>query len=632
MTQNIMRFLGLSLLLVAAGQSKAQTSPILLHVDLRDAPRHLLHAHLEIPVSSGPLTLEYPEWIPGDHRPTGPIDNLAGIFVRANGQDLPWRRDEVDMYGIHVDVPAGVTHLEVALDFLATPGATGSDEDDATSANMTVLEWNSVVMYPANVPVAQIPVTASITVPPDWKLGTALTATGQTGAETTFAPVSMEQLVDSPLITGRYFREIPLAPDISPKHYLDVAGDSAEDIDLKPEFIASVNQLVRETGALYASRHYETYHFLLSLSDIIREEGLEHHQSSDNGIEKAGVSDPKLAMLNADLLPHEFTHSWNGKYRRPAGLATPDYATPQKGDLLWVYEGMTQYWGDVLATRSAFRTPEGYRQMLAFSAARLDARPGRTWRNVEDTAISAQALRGGSMYWSNWRRGQDYYQEGELIWLDADTTIRQLTHDQKSLNDFCVKFLAVGGNTPPKVVPYTLDEIVADLNGIAPYDWRTFLNERLHSHANHAPLGGIEHGGYRLTYGTEPTDFEQAFLSKVRVVDAWFSVGLLIKDQGNISDVRMDSLAYQAGLGPGTKLIAVNRHAYSADVWKQALREAKGTATPIELIVSTDNEFRIVSLNYHDGEKYPRLERVEGTPDLMDEILKPLAAGKANGL
>jgi predicted metalloprotease with PDZ domain len=632
MTQNIMRFLGLSLLLVAAGQSKAQTSPILLHVDLRDAPRHLLHAHLEIPVSSGPLTLEYPEWIPGDHRPTGPIDNLAGIFVRANGQDLPWRRDEVDMYGIHVDVPAGVTHLEVALDFLATPGATGSDEDDATSANMTVLEWNSVVMYPANVPVAQIPVTASITVPPDWKLGTALTATGQTGAETTFAPVSMEQLVDSPLITGRYFREIPLAPDISPKHYLDVAGDSAEDIDLKPEFIASVNQLVRETGALYASRHYETYHFLLSLSDIIREEGLEHHQSSDNGIEKAGVSDPKLAMLNADLLPHEFTHSWNGKYRRPAGLATPDYATPQKGDLLWVYEGMTQYWGDVLATRSAFRTPEGYRQMLAFSAARLDARPGRTWRNVEDTAISAQALRGGSMYWSNWRRGQDYYQEGELIWLDADTTIRQLTHDQKSLNDFCVKFLAVGGNTPPKVVPYTLDEIVADLNGIAPYDWRTFLNERLHSHANHAPLGGIEHGGYRLTYGTEPTDFEQAFLSKVKVVDAWFSVGLLIKDQGNISDVRMDSLAYQAGLGPGTKLIAVNRHAYSADVWKQALRETKGTATPIELIVSTDNEFRIVSLNYHDGEKYPRLERVEGTPDLMDEILKPLAAGKANGL
>jgi predicted metalloprotease with PDZ domain len=632
MTQNIMRFLSLGLLLLAAGQSRAQTSPILLHVDLRDAPRHLLHVHEEISVSAGPLTLEYPEWIPGDHRPTGPIDNLAGIFIRANGQDLPWRRDDVDMYGIHLDVPAGVTRLEVALDFLATPGATGSDEDEATSANMTVLEWNSVVMYPAKIPVAQIPVTASITVPADWKLGTALSVTGQTGAETAFAPVSMEQLVDSPVITGRYFREIPLAPEISPKHYLDVAGDTAQDVDLKPEFLASVNNLVRETGALYASRHYETYHFLLSLSDVIREEGLEHHQSSDNGIEKAGVSDPKLAMLNAELLPHEFTHSWNGKYRRPAGLATPDYATPQRGDLLWVYEGMTQYWGDVLAARATFLTPEVYRQMLAFSAARLDQKPGRTWRNVEDTAISSQSLRAGSLYWSNWRRSQDYYEEGELIWLDADTTIRQLTHDQKSLNDFCVKFLAVGGNTPPKVVPYTFDEIVDDLNSVAAYDWRGFLNERLHSHADHAPLGGIEHGGYRLTYAAESTDFEQAFLSKYKVVDAWFSVGLMVRENGTIADVRMDSLAYQAGLGPGTKLVAVNRHAYSADVLKQAIREAKGTATPIELIVSTDSEFRIVSLNYHDGEKYPRLERVQGTPDLLDDILKPLAAGKTNGL
>jgi len=632
MNQRITGFLWVFLLFLTATQGKSQTSPILLHVDLRDAPRRLLHAHLEIPVSPGPLTLEYPQWIPGDHRPTGPIDNLAGIFVRGNGQDLPWRRDDVDMYGIHVDVPAGVTRLEVSLDFLATPGGTGSDEDGGTSANMTVLEWNSVVMYPAHIPVAQIPVTASLTVPPDWKLGTALTVAGQKGGETSFAPVSMEQLVDSPVITGRYFREIPLAPEITPRHYLDVAGDAAEDVDLKPEYLASLSQLVRETGALYASRHYDTYHFLLSLSDIVRPEGLEHHQSSDNGIEKAGVSDAKLAMLNADLLPHEFTHSWNGKYRRPAGLATPDYATPQKGDLLWVYEGMTQYWGDVLAARSGLRTPEGYRETLAFSAARLDVKPGRTWRSLEDTAISAQALRGGSEYWANWRRGQDYYQEGELLWLDADTTIRQLTHGQKSLNDFCRRFLAVGGNTPPKVVPYDFDEIVADLNDVTPYDWRTFLNERLHSHAPHAPLGGIDHGGYRLTYGVQPSDFEQAYLAKTKQVDAWFSAGLMVGTTGNIDDVRVDSPAFQAGLGPGTKLVAVNGHGYTADVLKQAIRAAKGTTVPIELIVSTDNEFRTVTLNYHDGEKYPQLQRVQGTPDLLDEILKPLAPAKANGL
>jgi predicted metalloprotease with PDZ domain len=621
-------------LILSLGRCAAQppASPILLHVDLTDAPRHLLHAHLEIPVTAGPLTLEYPQWIPGDHRPTGPIDNLAGIIVRADGKDLPWRRDDVDMFGIHVEVPAGVNRLEVSLDFLATPGDTGSDMDGATSANMTVLEWNSVVLYPAHTPVAQIPIVASLTTPADWKLGTALTVTGQKGLETSFAPVSVEQLVDSPVITGRYFREIPLAPEITPKHYLDVAGDAASDVDLKPEYIAAVNQLVRETVPLYASRHYETYHFLLSLSDVIREEGLEHHQSSDNGVEKMGVSDPKLAMMNADLLPHEFTHSWNGKYRRPEGLATPDYATPQKGDLLWVYEGMTQYWGDVLAARSAFWTPEVYREALAWSAARLDAKPGRTWRNLQDTAIAAQVLRGNHQNWGNWRRSQDYYAEGELIWLDADTTIRQLTHDQKSLNDFCVKFLSVGGNTPPKVLPYNFDEIVADLNAVAPYDWRTFLNERLESHAAHAPLSGIEHGGYRLTYGTDPTSFEDAYLAKAKQVDAWFSAGIMVGAMGNINDVRMNSPAFQAGLGPGTKLVAVNGHAFTGDVLRQAIRGAKGKTEPIELIVSNDDEFRIVHLDYHDGEKYPRLERVQGTTDLLDEILKPLAAGKGSGL
>jgi predicted metalloprotease with PDZ domain len=622
------------LLFMIAGSCMAQApaSPIVLHVDLTDAPRRLLHAHMQIPVSSGPLTLEYPQWIPGDHRPTGPIDNLSGIRVRANGQDLSWRRDDVDMYAFHVDVPSGVTTLDVSLDFLATPGDTGSDEDQATSPDMTVLEWNSVVLYPAHIPVAQIPITASLTAPADWKLGTALSITGQNGAETSFATVSVGQLIDSPVITGRYFREFPLAPEITPKHYLDVAGDAAEDVDLKPEYLAAVTQLVRETGPLYQSRHYETYHFLLSLSDVIRMEGLEHHQSSDNGIEKKGITDPKLAMLNAELLPHEFTHSWNGKYRRPVGLATPDYATPQKGDLLWVYEGMTQYWGNVLAARSAFWTPAQYREALAWSAARLNVKPGRTWRNLQDTAIASQTLRGGHEYWANWRRGQDYYQEGELIWLDADTTIRQLTHDKKSLNDFCVKFLAVGGNTPPIVVPYDFDEIVADLNAVAPYDWRSFLTERLQSHAAHAPLGGIEHGGYRLTYGAEPTEFEQAYLTKLQQVDAWFSLGLMVNNSSVIDDVRVDSPAFQAGLGPGMKLVAVNGHGFNGDVLKEAIRGAKGTTSPIELIVSNDNEFRTVRLDFHDGEKYPQLERVQGTPDLLDEIIKPLVASKASGL
>jgi predicted metalloprotease with PDZ domain len=632
MKKSTLGLLCIQLFLLPACRSVAQPqdSPILLHVDLGDAPRRLIHAHLQIPVKAGPLTLEYPQWNPGDHRPTGPIDNLAGLFIRANGQDLPWRRDDVDMYGIHLDVPPGVSRLEVSLDFLATPGDTGSDMDAATSVNMTVLEWNAVILYPAHVPVAQIPIAASLTMPAGWKFGTALSVASQAGEEASFAPVSVERLVDSPLIAGRYFREIPVAPEMTPKHYLDVAADAAQDLDLTPEFLAEVCRLVREARTLYASRHYETYHFILSLSDIVRPEGLEHHQSSDNGVQEHGFSDPRLAVLNAELLPHEFTHSWNGKYRRPVGLATPDYAAPMKGDLLWVYEGMTQYWGNVLAARSALWSSESYRDALAFSAALLDEKPGRTWRNLQDTAISSQSLREKHDYWTNWRRSQDYYQEGELLWLDADTTIRQLTHDKKSLNDFCVKFLAVGGDTGPMVVPYTFDDVVAALNAVAPFDWQGFLTERLQSHAGHAPLGGIEHAGYRLVYTGEPTSYEQAWLDNEKKVDAWFSLGLLVFTTGQIDDVRMGSPAFQAGLGPGTKLVAVDGHAFTSEVLKQAIREAKNS--PIELIVSTDNEFRTVRLDYHDGEKYPRLERVQGTPDLLDEILKPLAPGKASGL
>ena len=574
MKKSVLGPLCIYLLLLPACRCTAQpqTLPIMLHVDLSNAPRRLIHAHLEIPVSAGPLTLEYPQWIPGDHRPTGPIDNLAGLLIRANGQDLPWRRDDVDMYGIHVEVPPGVIRLEVSLDFLATPGDTGSDEDGATSTNMTVLEWNSVVMVPAHTPVAQIPIAASLTMPAAWKFGTALSVLSQTGSEVSFAPVSVEQLVDSPVITGRYFREFPLAPEVTPKHYLDVAGDAPQDVDLKPEFLDSLTRLVHEAGVLYGSRHYETYHFLLSLSDIVRAEGLEHHQSSDNGVEEQGFSDPRLAMLNAELLPHEFTHSWNGKYRRPVGLATPDYATPMKGDLLWVYEGLTQYWGNVLAARSALWTPESYREALALSAAWLDVKPGRTWRNLEDTAISSQSLRERHDYWANWRRGQDYYAEGELLWLDADTTIRQLTHDKKSLNDFCVKFLAVGGNTGPDVLPYTLDEIVADLNSVVSYDWRAFLTERLQSHADHAPLGGIDHGGYRLIYAGEPTAYEQAYLDHEKQIDAWFSLGFMVSATGDLRDVRIGSPAFRAGLGPGTRLVAVNGHGFTGEVLKQAIR------------------------------------------------------------
>jgi predicted metalloprotease with PDZ domain len=381
---------------------------------------------------------------------------------------------------------------------------------------------------------------------------------------------------------------------------------------------------VHEAGTLYDSRHYTTYHFLLSLSDEIRGEGLEHHQSSDNGVREKGFSDPKMAMLDGDLLSHEYTHSWNGKYRRPVGLATPDFKTPMRGDLLWVYEGMTQYWGGVLAARSGLWTPQQYRDALALTAANMDNRPGRTWRNVEDTAIAAQILRGGSPWWSNWRLSQDYYPEGELIWLDADTTIRTLTHNQKSLDDFAALFLGVGGNTGPITLPYNFDDLVTGLNKVVPYDWRGFLTERIESHAENAPLGGIEHGGYQLVYTDQPSEFEKAALSRRGGVDAWESLGMRVAKTGDIADVRMYSLSYKAGIGPGEKIIAVNNKAYTDARMKEAIQSAKASKGPIELIVSNTDEFQVVHLNYHDGEKYPHLDRVNNQPDLLDDIIKPL--------
>jgi predicted metalloprotease with PDZ domain len=624
----------------AAAAAKAPRAPIVLHVDMTDAPRKLIHTELQIPVKPGPLTLEYPEWIPGDHRPTGPIDNVAGLFITGNGQTIAWKRDEVDMYGVHLTVPPGVSTLDVKFDFLAVPGSTGSDMDRATSQNLAVLEWNSVIMYPAGVPVREIPITPSITLPTGWGFGTALTFAGQgpgTGAsrpatetpgaqpnEASFATVGVNQLVDSPIIMGRYFKEFPLAPGVTPNHYLDVAADAPQDLELKPEMLASMTRLVNEAGALYKSRHYTTYHFLLSLSDKIRGEGLEHHQSSDNGVREHGFSSPAMALLDGDLMTHEYTHSWNGKYRRPAGLATPDFKTPMRGDLLWVYEGMTQYWGTVLAARCGLWTPDQYRQALAFTAFEMNHRPGRTWRNVEDTAIAASILRGGSPEWSNWRLGQDYYPEGQLIWLDVDTTIRNLTHNQKSLNDFAALFLGKGGNTGPITVPYNFDDLVAALNQVTPYDWRGFLTERIESHAYHAPLGGIEHGGYRLAYSDKPTDYEKAILGLRGGVEAVASLGLLVAKTGEIADVTMNGPAYKQGLGPGEKIVAVNGLAYTDDRLKTAIHNSTTVKTPIQLIVSNSDVFRVVNIDYHGGERYAHLERVPNTPDLLDQIIAPL--------
>lgn len=615
-----------SFLLTAPAIAQSGKTPIQITANLADAPRKLYHAEVDLPVTAGPLTLTTPKWIPGNHRPTGPVDSITGVVFTANGQTLPWRRDDVDLYQFHLVIPKGVTTLHAHLDCIVIARVT---------QKMAVLEWEKLLLYPANTPVRDIPIQPSLIVPAGWGIGTALTPenaasypTPASGSTTHFAVTNVEQLEDSPVIAGQYFHEFPLAPEISPKHYIDVVSDAPEDSNLRPELLAEIANLVREADALYQSHHYNQYHFLLTLSDVAGGEGLEHGQSSDNGIGEKGFTDAAHQLGESDLLAHEYTHSWNGKYRRPVGLYQPDFATAQQGALLWVYEGMTQYLGNVLAARSGLKTQAQYRDVLAMSAANLDYKPGREWRSTEDTAIAASILRGGNPAWSNWRRGQDYYQEGELLWLDADTLIRKLTNNQKSLNDFEHIFLGKGGNTGPLILTYNFDELVRDLNEVAPYDWATFLRDRVDKINPRADLDGIERGGYKLVYTDKPNPSERTMSSaggrRGGGINTWYSLGLRINAMGEIGDVRWNSPADKAGIAPGAKIIGVNNQAFSDDLLKGAIRDAKGKTEPIHLLVQSDTFLSTADIDYHDGERYPVLQRVDGTPAYLDDITKPL--------
>jgi predicted metalloprotease with PDZ domain len=613
-------------LLVTFLSDLAGAQSIQLSVDLTDAPRNIFHSRLTIPVKPGPLTLVYPEWIPGNHRPSGPIANVTGIKMEAAGQTLAWQRDPVDMYAFHVDVPAGAGELQVSFDTITNDGSAGASGPAATS-NVLDLNWNQVVLYPQGASSDAVQVQASLGPPSGWKFGTALpiaTVTkGGTNELIRFKPVSLTTLVDSPLIAGNHYRKIELTkPGETPVHVIDMVSESEAGLAMTPADEAAYRKLVAETGALFGARHYLEYHFLLTLSDEAGHHGVEHHQSSDNSVRERTLLEPELQLLEAGLLPHEFAHSWNGKYRRPAGLATRNYQDPMIGDLLWVYEGLTEYLGEVLTARSGLWTQEQYREALAATAAMLDHRPGRTWRPLEDTARSVQILRLQGPEWQSWRRSLDYYPEGALIWLEVDTRIRQQTQGQKSLNDFCRLFHG-GESGPPKVVPYTFDDVVKALNQVAPYDWATLLKTRVNSTDPHAPLGGIERGGWRLVYNDQPNLFIKTSDKVRKSVDASYSLGFAVKEDGTLTDVIYGSPAYAAGIGPGMKLVAINGRAWSKDVLLDALRASKDSKEPIDLLIENAKFFKTYSIAYHDGMRSPHLERAEGA-DVLGEILTPL--------
>jgi len=619
--------------LFSTGSSRAQSAlaTVRIAVDLRDAPKHIFHAKLEFPVNPGPLTLVYPKWIQGEHAPTGPIVDLTGLKMQAAGKEVAWRRDDVDMYAFHLEIPSGADTLQVELDYLSPPDTSnGSRETPAATAQIAVLDWYLVTLYPQGAKTDDLTYVASLRLPAGWKYGTALPVASGNADTVEFAPASLTTLLDSPVITGAYFRTIDLAPGQKPEHFIHIAADGPAALYASPAEVMHLRQLVAETGALFGARHYRRYDFLLSLSDTMAPDGVEHHESSDNRTPEALFLDPEVRETQTDLLAHEFTHSWNGKYRRPIGLVASDYQTPLKGDLLWVYEGLTQYLGVMLSARSGFWTPEQLREYLAATAAYLNDWPGRTWRDLQDTAISSQILYGASGAGAARRRSIDYYDESTLIWLEADTIIRRETRGKKSLDDFCRKFHG-GENSGPKVVPYTFEDVVAGMNEVAPYDWWAFFAERLRSHGPGAPLGGLENAGWKLVFTETPNEHDKADEIVNQIDHLGFSLGFDVHAPGGdqsdrILDVIPGSPADLAGLAPGMHLVGVNGRKWSPELLHNAIELAKTSKEPIELLVENADYFKTCRINYHGGERYPHLEAIKGKSDVLAEIARMKAA------
>lgn len=594
-----------------------------LGVDATDAPRKVFHAKLTIPATPGDFVLLYPKWIPGEHGPTGPVVDTAGIYFRAGGRTLTWHRDSVDMYAFHVDVPQGVSSIEAVLDYLTpveTPG--GFSAGSSATEKLAVLSWNWLVLYPKGYGSDDIGVKASVKLPADWHWGSALPHASDGEGSVEFALASLTTLVDSPVLMGQYMKKLPLQAGKSPSHELDIVADSAAALEMSPQQTKAFDNLVAEAGALYGARHYREYHFLLTLSDHVAHFGLEHHESNDSRLGEGYLTDPPQWTLGASLLPHEYTHSWNGKYRRPAGLATPEYESPMDGNLLWVYEGLTQYFGYVLTGRSGLQTPEQWREQFAEVAMTYSHRPGRNWRSLEDTATAAQNLYGAGQAFSNYRRSVDYYDEGALIWLEADTIIRQKSGGKKSMDDFAHLFHG-GQNTPPQVKTYKFEDVVTTLNQVQPYDWRGFLTDRIVKVAEQAPLGGITNSGWKLVYTDQPNKIAKLREGEGRDFNATASLGLILTKEGVVTDAIEDGIAAKNGIAPGMKVIAVNGRKYSQEFLLAALREAQKSHQPIQLMVENTEYYRTISLNYFDGPRHPHLERDSSKPDMLSDILKP---------
>ncbi|MGA2899789.1 MAG: M61 family peptidase [Candidatus Acidiferrales bacterium] len=604
--------------MMAPGVLAQSDQAISLTVDASQAPLKIIRAHIVMPVKAGPLTLYYPKWIPGEHAPDGPIANLTGLKFSADGKTIPWDRDLLDVFTFHVDVPTGAEHLDISFDYLEPAGSGAYTAGASATDKLVVLSWNQFVLYPAGTFVERLSYETKLILPQGWKFGTPLEIANQSGNQVSFKPVPLNRLVDSPVVAGEYYRVLDITPPGEPIHHeIDIVADSEAALNMSPEVQQGMVNLVAESGKLFGTRHYRDYHFLLTLSDHVAHFGLEHHESNDSRLPERVLLGPDAGYSVGGLLAHEFVHSWNGKFRRPADLSTPYYEVPMKTDLLWVYEGLTDYLGPMLAARSGLWTPAQYHEVIAGISASLGpGRPGRTWRPLLDTAVAEPGL-GFARGWFNWRRGTDYYDEGDLIWLEVATIINRESHGQKSIDDFCHLFHG-GTNDGPQLKTYTFEELLSALNSIAPYDWAGYFHEKLTSTSPDAPVGGIENGGWKVVYTDQPSKLPGR---RGGAGDA-YSIGLQVGDDGQVSDSIVGSPAYKAGITSGMKVAAVNGRVYTQELLEDAIKDSKDAANPIVLLVIVDDYYKAAAIDYHGGQRYPHLVRDETKPDYLDDLIK----------
>lgn len=599
---------------IPAARDVPYPGTLTLAVDVTDLDRRIFRVRETMPVAGpGPLVLLYPKWLPGRHRPHGPIRNLAGLQIRAAGQPLVWRRDPVDVYAFHLDVPAGVDALELEFQFLAP---TADDQGRiVTTPEMLNLQWEVAALYPAGYFTRQIPVAATVTLPAGWEAATALRPTGRDGGTVRYETVPFDVLVDSPIFAGAHHRFVELAPDVQ----LNILADAPAQLAATDEQLAKHRELVRQTTALFGGRHYDHYDFLLALSDHLGGIGLEHQRSSENGVDPDYFLDWSGSVSDRDLLAHEFVHSWNGKYRRPADLWTPDFRTPMRDTLLWVYEGQTQFWGYVLAARSGLMSKEEVLASLASTAAYFDNLPGREWRPLEDTTLDPVIALRQPKGWPTWQRSEDYYSEGLLVWLEVDAILRAETDGSRSLDDFARAFFGVNDGDSGQLT-YTFDDVVATLDGIVPHDWAAMLRNRLSRIGEHSPLSGLTGNGYQLVYRDTPNVIHKDDESGNQRSRLDYSGGFVVANSGRITRVVWNSPAFAAGLTVDTEIIAIDGRAYRASDLKDRLRAGQ---SPIALLVKKDDRYRTVELHYDGGLRYPHLERVGNGEVGLDRLLAP---------